>query len=81
MFGRFLKPFLETMIQKESNPAGVQQFYQALNSYYSSESAQRLNSRSPMSARHAAAPTHRAAVNKLLRFRAGNCSYLPIRLN
>ena len=40
MFGRFLKPILETMIQKESNPAGVQQFYEALNSYYGSEIAQ-----------------------------------------
>ena len=40
MFGRFLEPILETMIQKESNPARVQQFYQALNSYYSSEVAQ-----------------------------------------
>ena len=34
MFGRFLEPILETMIQKESNPARVQQFSQALNSYY-----------------------------------------------
>jgi len=40
MFGRFLEPILETMIQKESNPARVQQFYQVLNSYYSSEVAQ-----------------------------------------
>jgi hypothetical protein len=42
MFGRFLEPILETMIQKESNPARVQQFYQALNSYYSSEIAQNV---------------------------------------
>ena len=42
MFGRFLEPLLETMIQKESNPARVQQFYQALNSYYGSEVAQRV---------------------------------------
>jgi len=34
-----------------------------------------------MSARRAAAPTRCAAVNKLLHFRASNCSYLPIRLN
>jgi len=40
MYGRFLEPILETMIQKESNPARVQQFSQALNSYYSSEIAQ-----------------------------------------
>jgi hypothetical protein len=37
MFGRFLEPILETMIQKESNPERVQQFQQALHSYYSSE--------------------------------------------
>ena len=43
MFGRFLEPLLETMIQKESNPARVQQFYQALNSYYSSEVTQIQN--------------------------------------
>lgn len=42
MFGRFLEPVLETMIQKESNSARVQQFYQALNSYYSSEIAQNV---------------------------------------
>jgi hypothetical protein len=42
MFGRFLEPILETMIQKESNSARVQQFYQALNSYYSSEIAQNV---------------------------------------
>jgi hypothetical protein len=42
MFGRFLGPILETMIQKESNSARVQQFYQALNSYYSSEIAQNV---------------------------------------
>src|SRR5256886_6528638 len=39
MFGRFLEPILETMIQKESNPARVQQFNQALNAYYSAETA------------------------------------------
>jgi hypothetical protein len=42
MFGRFLEPVLETMIQNESSPARVQQFYQALNSYYSSEIAQNV---------------------------------------
>jgi hypothetical protein len=42
MFGRFLEPILETMIQKESHSARVQQFYQALNSYYSSEIAQNV---------------------------------------
>ncbi|HEV1995484.1 MAG TPA: hypothetical protein VGR03_14225 [Candidatus Acidoferrum sp.] len=42
MFGRFLEPILETMIQKESNPARVQQFYQALSFYYSSEIAQNI---------------------------------------
>src|SRR6202521_2385059 len=42
MFGRFLEPILQTMVQKESNAARVQQFYQALNSYYSSEIAQNV---------------------------------------
>ena len=42
MFGRFLAPILETMIQRESNSARVQQFYQALNSHYSSEIAQNV---------------------------------------
>jgi hypothetical protein len=37
MFGRFLEPILETMIQKESNPARVRQLQQALSYYYSSE--------------------------------------------
>src|SRR5882762_1690802 len=37
MFGRFLEPILESMNQKESNPARVERFHQALNSYYSSE--------------------------------------------
>jgi len=40
MFGRFLEPILDGMIEKESNPARVQRFHQALNSYYSSEIAQ-----------------------------------------
>jgi len=40
IYGRFLEPILEIMIQKESNPARVQQFHQALNSYRSSEIAQ-----------------------------------------
>jgi hypothetical protein len=40
IYGRFLEPILEIMIQKESNPARVQQFYQALNSCRSSEIAQ-----------------------------------------
>ncbi len=39
LFDRFLEPILQTMIQRESNPARVQQFQQALNSYYSSEIA------------------------------------------
>jgi len=39
MYGRFLEPILATMIQEESNPARVQQYYQALNSYFSSEVA------------------------------------------
>ena len=42
MFGRFLEPILETMIHKESDSARVQQFHQALNSYYSSEIAQNV---------------------------------------
>ena len=42
MFGRFLEPILETMIQKESNRARVQQFNQALNAYYSSETARNI---------------------------------------
>ena len=33
MFGRFLEPIMEIMIQKESSPARVQQYCQALNSY------------------------------------------------
>jgi len=33
---------LETLIQKESNPARIQQFCQVLNSYYRSESAQNV---------------------------------------
>jgi hypothetical protein len=40
IYGRFLEPILKTMIQKESNPARVQQFQQALSFYYSSEIAQ-----------------------------------------
>jgi len=40
IYGRFLEPILEAMIQKESNPARVERFHQALNSYYSSEIAQ-----------------------------------------
>src|SRR5256886_2051797 len=32
MYGRFLEPILATMSQEESNPARVQQYYQALNS-------------------------------------------------
>src|SRR5713226_1067874 len=40
IYGRFLEPILEIMIQKESNSARVQQFYQALNSYRGSEIAQ-----------------------------------------
>src|SRR5256885_2194734 len=39
MYGRFLEPILATMIQEESNPARLQQYYQALNSYFSSEVA------------------------------------------
>jgi hypothetical protein len=39
IYGRFLEPILESMIQKESNPARVERFHQALNSYYSSEIA------------------------------------------
>jgi hypothetical protein len=42
MFGRFLEPILETMIQKESDPERVQHFQQALNSYYSSEIARNV---------------------------------------
>jgi hypothetical protein len=84
MFGRFLEPIQETLIQKDQVPpeskssTGSEFLLQFGNC---SKCAQRLNSRSTMSARRAAAPTHRAAVNKLLRFRASNCSYLPIRLN
>jgi hypothetical protein len=40
IYGRFLEPILESMIQKESNPGRVERFHQALNSYYSSEIAQ-----------------------------------------
>ena len=40
LFGRFLEPILETMIQKESKPAKVQQFQQALNAYYTLEIAE-----------------------------------------
>jgi hypothetical protein len=40
LFGRFLEPILETMMQNESRPARVQQFYQALNAYYTLEIAQ-----------------------------------------
>ncbi len=39
IYGRFLEPILESMIQKES-PARIERFHQALNSYYSSEIAQ-----------------------------------------
>jgi hypothetical protein len=39
MFGRFLEPILETMIQKESNRDRVQKFNQALSAYYSTEIA------------------------------------------
>ena len=42
MFGRFLEPILETMIQKESNRARVQQFSQALSAYYSKEVARNI---------------------------------------
>jgi hypothetical protein len=42
MFGRFLEPILETMIQKESNRARVQQFNQALDAYYSAETARNI---------------------------------------
>ncbi len=42
IFGRFLEPILETMITKESNPARVEQFNKALNSYYSAEIARNL---------------------------------------
>jgi hypothetical protein len=40
IYGRFLEPILESIIKKESNPASVERFHQALNSYYSSEIAQ-----------------------------------------
>ena len=36
MFGRFLEPILQTMIQKESTPRKVKQLNEALNAYYSS---------------------------------------------
>jgi hypothetical protein len=39
MFGRFLEPILQVMIQKESNSAKVRRFNQALNAYYSTEIA------------------------------------------
>src|SRR5436309_10160532 len=39
IFGRFLGPIMETMIQKESSPARIQQYCQALDSYHSSEIA------------------------------------------
>jgi len=42
MFGRFLEPILETMIQKESNPDRVQQFYQALKFSLQFEIAQNV---------------------------------------
>jgi hypothetical protein len=39
MFGRFLEPILQTMIQKESTPTKVKQLNEALNAYYSSLAA------------------------------------------
>ena len=36
MFGRFLEPIIQTMIQEESTPRKVQQLNEALNAYYSS---------------------------------------------
>ena len=42
MFGRFLEPILQVMIQKESNPAKAQRFNQALNTYYSKEIARNI---------------------------------------
>src|SRR3989440_380859 len=42
MFGRFREPILETIIQKESNRPRAQQFNQALNAYYSSETARNI---------------------------------------
>jgi hypothetical protein len=37
IYGRFLEPILESMVQRESNPARVQKSYKALNSFYNSE--------------------------------------------
>ncbi len=39
MFGRFLEPILQAVIQTGPNPARVRQLYQALDSYYTSEIA------------------------------------------
>jgi hypothetical protein len=38
-YGRFLEPILNAMIKKESNPAKAKEFYEALNTFYSSQLA------------------------------------------
>jgi|HubBroStandDraft_6_1064221.scaffolds.fasta_scaffold18505_4 hypothetical protein len=38
-YSRFLEPILNTMIKKEQNPAKSKQFYEALNTFYSSQLA------------------------------------------
>jgi hypothetical protein len=38
-YGRFLEPILNAMIKKEQNPAKSKQFYEALNTFYSSQLA------------------------------------------
>jgi hypothetical protein len=43
IYGRFLEPILESIVQKDSNPARVQQLYQALNSFRNSEIDQNRN--------------------------------------
>jgi hypothetical protein len=40
MYGRFLEPILESIVQKNSDPSRVQQLYQALNSFRISEIVQ-----------------------------------------
>jgi hypothetical protein len=40
MYGRFLEPILQSLVQKNSNPARVQHLYQALNSFQLSEISQ-----------------------------------------
>jgi hypothetical protein len=40
MYGRFLEPIMESLVQKESDPARVQQLYHALTAFQVSEASQ-----------------------------------------